>query len=78
MYSMGIEIDTPEERMKGFEISDEIKGWEIYQKESGEGKAITGIADRFYIEVEAIDPDDSGYCKKILQDEIDIDELAEL
>jgi hypothetical protein len=75
-FGAGFEIDTPEQRAMGFKISEEISGWQEYEKKSKDCKIIAGIADRFYVEIEAENQEDEEFVKSILTDVLPINELA--
>ena len=77
-YASGFSIDTPESMIKGLEISDNIKGWQEFQKKSKQAKSVVGIANRFYVEVEAGNQEGTDFTNSVLKDEIDINELASM
>ncbi len=77
-YASGFSIDTPDSMIKGLEISDNIKGWQELEKKRKEAKSVVGIAQRFYVEVEADNQENTDFTNTVLKDEIDIFELAEL
>jgi len=77
-YASGFSVDTPESFIKGLKISDDIKGWQELQKKRKEAKTVVGIANRFYVEVEADNQENTDFTNSIVKDEIDIDELASM
>ncbi len=77
-YASGFSVDTPENMMKGLEISDEIKGWQEFKKKSKKSTSVVGIANRFYVQVEADNQENTDFTNSVIEDDIEIDELASM
>ena len=74
-YGAGIEINNNKESIKGFSLNDNIKGWEVNKKKTGQQSVFVGIADRFYATVEVENASEAGYAKEILADKIKTGDL---
>ena len=77
-YASGFSVDTPESMIKGLVVNDDVKGWQELQKKRNKAKSVVGISKRFYVEVEADNQSDTDFTNSIIEDEIDIDELASM
>lgn len=77
-YISGFEIDNTNERIKGFNLSENVKGWTVLKKKSHEAEAYTGVSDRFHITVEADNQNDIDFVMEVSTKEISVDKLAKL
>lgn len=75
MWAMGMTIDTPKEKANGFKIDDNTGGWEVYQKKNKQATVTLGIGDRFWVNVEAEDQENTEFVKEIAK-KIDLAKLA--
>ena len=77
-YVSGFEIDNTEEHIKGFSISDDVKGWTVHRKKENRAQIYTGVSDRFHITVEADNQEDIGFVMDVTTEEIALDKLAKM
>ena len=77
-YASGFSVDTPKNMIKGLVISDDVKGWQELQKDRKESKSVVGITNRFYVEVEADNQQNTDFTNSVIENDININELARL
>ena len=77
MWTMGISIDSPEEKTKGYKFNDNKPGWLSFKKKNGDAIATAGVNGRIIVVVEASDQTDYENVKDILEN-MDLDGLSEL
>jgi hypothetical protein len=77
-YASGFEIDNTNEQIKGFEYSDDVKGWTMLQKKDHVAEAYAGVSDRFHITVHADNQESIDFVMDVATKEIPIDRLAKL
>ncbi len=77
-YASGFEIDNTDQHIKGFELSQDVKGWTVYHKKSRRAEAYAGVADRFHISVEADEQDNIDMVKNVTTKSIPVEKLAKL
>jgi len=75
-YASGIEIDNTEEQIKGFEYSDEIKGWTVLRKKDHVAEAYIGVNDRFHISVQADNQESTDFVIDVITKNMSVDRLA--
>ncbi len=75
-YASGFEIDNTNEQIKGFEHSDEVKGWTVLQKKDHSAEAYAGVSDRFHITVQADNQESIDFVMDVITKEIPVDRLA--
>lgn len=75
-YASGIEIDNTDERIKGFEYSDEIKGWTVLRKKDYVAEAYIGVNDRFHISVQADNQESTDFVIDVITKNMPVDRLA--
>lgn len=75
MWAMGLTVDSPSEKASGFKLDDKTGGWESYKKKSKKATVTLGIGDRFWINVEAEDQENTDFAKEIAKS-IDLSKLA--
>jgi len=76
-YGTGLEIESTEEKIKGFAISDEVKGWEVFKKKTGDAELFAGVASRFYVTIDSRNQEDSEFIKEVLQS-MPLDDMSDL
>ena len=77
-YVSGFEIDNTEEHIKGFKLSDDVKGWTVHKKKQNRAEAYTGVSDRFHITVEADNQNGIDFVMDVSTEEIPVDKLAKM
>ncbi len=77
-YNTGMTIDTPDMLMKGFKISDDVKGWQQLEKDEKISHTIVSVANRFYVAVEADNQGNTDLTNSVVEDEIDLKKLASM
>ena len=77
-YAAGFEIDNTNEQIKGFEHSEDVKGWTILHKKDQMAEAYVGVSDRFYIMVKADNQEDIDLVLDVTTKKIPVDQLAKL
>jgi hypothetical protein len=77
-YAAGFEVDNTNEQIKGFEHSEQVKGWTILHKKDKMAEAYAGVSDRFYIMVKADNQEDVQLVMDVTTKEIPVDQLANL
>ncbi len=77
-YAAGFEIDNTEQQVKGFQHSDDVKGWTILQKKDQKAEAYAGVSDRFHIAVKADNQDNVDFVVDVTTKEVPVDKLAKL
>ncbi len=75
-YASGFEIDNTNEQIKGFNYSDEVKGWTVLQKKSNRAEVYAGVSDRFHITVQADNQKSIDFVMDVITKEIPVDQLA--
>ena len=75
-YASGIEIDNVDEQIKGFEYSDEIKGWTVLWKKDHVAEAYIGVSDRFHISVQADNQESTDFVIDVITQNMSVDRLA--
>jgi len=76
-YASGFEIDNTDETIKGFEYSDEIKGWSVLRKKDHVAEAYVGVSDRFHISVQADNQESTDFVIDIITENVPVKRLAE-
>ena len=77
-YASGFEIDNTEQQIKGFQHSDQVKGWTILEKKDQVAEAYVGVSDRFHITVKADNQESVDFVIDVTTEEIPVDELVKL
>jgi len=77
-YVSGFEIDNTNQQIKGFQFSDDVKGWTILQKKDHIAEAYAGVSDRFHITVKAYNQESIDFVLDVTTKEIPVDKLARL
>lgn len=77
MWTMGISIDSPEEKTKGYKFNDTMPGWLSFKKKRGNAVATSGVNGRIIVVVEATEQTDYENVKEILEN-MDLEKLSEL
>ena len=77
-YAFGFEIDNTNEQIKGFEHSDDVKGWTVLRKKDHVAEAYAGVSDRFHITVQADNQESIDFVIDVTTKEIPVDRLAKL
>lgn len=78
VYASGFEVDNSDQHMKGFTINDDIKGWQVFHKKSGDVELNAGIAGRFMATIEADNQSSVDFAREILTDEMQVEKLAKM
>lgn len=77
VYGTGMEIDNTDERMKGYKLSEDIKGWEVLKKKRNKASVFAGVVGRFFISIEAEGQNDTDGVKDILN-AMNLNKMTEL
>jgi hypothetical protein len=77
-YVSGFEIDNTNQQIKGFQYSDDVKGWTILQKKDQVAEVYAGVSDRFHITVKADNQKSVEFLMDVTTKEIPVDKLASL
>ena len=77
-YASGFEIDNTNQKIKGFQYSEDIKGWTILQKKDHVAEAYAGVSDRFHITVKADNQESVDFVIDVTTKGIPVDKLARL
>jgi len=64
-YGVGIDIESDSEHTKGFKENEDLSGWTVLQKENPDVTVFIGIAQRFFLKVEADNTDDVDKIKEL-------------
>lgn len=75
-YTSGFEIDNTNEQIKGFEHSDDVRGWTVLHKKDHAAEAYAGVSDRFHITVQADNQENIDFVMDVITREIPVDQLA--
>lgn len=75
MWTIGMSVDSPEERAGGIKFDNRIAGWETYRKKSKRAELTLGVGSRFWVQVEADNQENTDYVKSVAKS-IDLDGLA--
>ncbi len=75
MWAMGLSVDTPTEKACAYKMDDKTMGWESYKKKSKQAAVTLGIGDRFWINVEAQDQENTDFVKEVAKS-IDLSKLS--
>ncbi|MCF6352688.1 MAG: hypothetical protein L3J06_06740 [Cyclobacteriaceae bacterium] len=77
MWSSGLKIDTKDEFAQSINWSDNVSGWESYQKNNGNATLTLSIESRFLLTIEGDKQGNCDYLKEIAK-LMDLDGLAAL
>jgi hypothetical protein len=76
-WSMGMSVDSPNEKAEVVKLDNTNGGWEAYRKNSKEADITLGIGSRFFVKVEATNQTDVDMVKSIAKS-IDLAKLASM
>lgn len=66
MFNMGLEIDTNDEMLKGFDAGVEgVKGIEKLEKKDREASVLVAVSNRFFINIEAENQNNTELVKQV-------------
>jgi hypothetical protein len=77
LWTMGMSIDSPEEKANGVKFDGEIGGWEDYHKKSKAAQLTLGIGYRFWLQVEANNQESNDFIKSVAKS-MDLAKLSNL
>jgi hypothetical protein len=77
MWSMGLTVDSPEEKANGIKPDNTIGGWQVYKKKTKDATVTLGVGYRFWVQVEANDQADADKVLSIAKS-VDLSKLANL
>lgn len=78
VYASGFEIDNTNEHIKGFEHSEQVKGWTVLHKKNHKAEAYAGVSDRFHISVKADNQENTDLVMEVITNGIPLDQLVKL
>lgn len=77
MWTMGMSIDTPEEKMNSINFDNTVGGWEVYKKNRKDATVTLGVGSRFWVNIEANNQNDTEMIKSIAKT-MDLSKLSTL
>ncbi len=77
MWAMGMSVDTPTEKAGGIKLSDEVAGWEVFQKQNKKANVTLGVGSRFWVNIEADDQESTDFVKSVAKS-LDLSKLSSL
>jgi hypothetical protein len=76
-WSMGMSVDSPTEKAESVKLDNTDGGWETYHKNSKGATITVGVANRFFVKVEANNQADVEMVKSVLKS-ADLSKLASM
>ena len=67
-YGAGMDLESDSEHIKGFKENEDLSGWTVLQKNNPDVTVFIGIAQRFFLKVEADNTDDMEKIKELALD----------
>lgn len=77
MWSMGLTVDSPEEKANGIKVDNTNGGWQVYKKKTKNAIVTVGVGYRFWVQAEANNQDDADKVLSIVKS-VDLAKLASL
>ena len=75
MWAMGMSVDTPTEKAGGIKLSDDVGGWEVFQKKNKNATITLGVGSRFWVNIEANAQENTDWIKSVAKS-IDLTKLS--
>lgn len=76
-WSMGMSVDSPNEKAETVKLDNTDGGWESYKKTSKQASITVGVSSRFFVKVEANNQADIEMVKSVAKS-VDLSKLASL
>ncbi len=77
MWAIGMNVETPEEKVSGIKMDNEIGGWETFKKKRKDATVTLGVGYRFWVNIEANNQESTDFIKSVAKS-MRLDDLAKL
>jgi len=76
-WSMGMSVDSPNEKAESVKLDNTDGGWESFKKTSKQAQITVGVSNRFFVKAEANNQADVEMVKSVLKS-VDLSKLASM